>query len=129
MQESQLFDLGDILSITTGWLVSPRLIEGVYDILNYMTDDNLFTHQLPRASRECKPYLLDQHPQLKDVDASVVTKDNWRVWLVEQKKLYGDQLPVQPIPKDDHDEIDPITEAIQMVGKDKIITINLEEDD
>lgn len=51
------FHIGDILSITTERLVSPRLIEGVYDILNYMTGDNLMTHQLPRASRHCAPYL------------------------------------------------------------------------
>ena len=63
MQTKQ-FHLGDVLSITTGRLVSPRHIDGVYDILNFMTGDNLFTHQLPRASDECKPYLVAQFPQL-----------------------------------------------------------------
>lgn len=42
------FHLGDILSVTTGCLLSPRRMEGVYDILNFMTADNLFTHQLGR---------------------------------------------------------------------------------
>ncbi len=32
---SRDFDLGDIPSITTGALVSPRHIDGVYDILDY----------------------------------------------------------------------------------------------
>ena len=63
MQTKQ-FHLGDVLSITTGRLVSPRHIDGVYDILNFMTGDNLFTHQLPRAFDECKPYLVAQFPQL-----------------------------------------------------------------
>src|SRR3990167_2376272 len=63
MQTKQ-FHLGDVLSITTGRLVSPRHIDGVYDILNFMTGDNLFTHTLPRASDECKPYLVAQFPQL-----------------------------------------------------------------
>ena len=39
---SRDFDLGDIPSITTGALVSPRHIDGVYDILDYMTGEQLF---------------------------------------------------------------------------------------
>jgi len=30
-----------------------------------MTGDSLFTHQLPRAAEQSKPYLLEQHPQLQ----------------------------------------------------------------
>ena len=64
MPSTKTFHLGDILSVTTSRLVSPRHIDGVYDILNWMTGDNLFTHQLPRASRECEGPLLAQHPDL-----------------------------------------------------------------
>ncbi len=71
------FHLGDILSITTGRLVSLRHIDGVYDILNFMTGDNLFTHQLPRASRECAPELKKQFPALAEITGDDVTKDNW----------------------------------------------------
>ena len=61
------FHLGDILSITTGRLVSPRHIDGVYDILNWMTGDNLMTHQLPRACGECEGPLRAQHPDLAEI--------------------------------------------------------------
>ena len=59
---SKQFHLGDVLSVTSDFLLSPRKIDGVYDILNYMTGDDLYTHQLPRASKECKPWLLRKHP-------------------------------------------------------------------
>ncbi len=62
--KTKKFHLGDVLSITTGRLVSSRHIDGVYEILNFMTDDNLFTHQLPRAMGECRPHLLRQFSQL-----------------------------------------------------------------
>ena len=74
--KTKKFHLGDVLSITTGRLVSPRHMDGVYDILNFMTGDNLFTHQLPRASDECKPHLLAQFPQLAEVDTSGVNGKN-----------------------------------------------------
>jgi hypothetical protein len=53
---TQQFTLGEVLSIATTKLLTP--FEGVYRILNWMTDDSLYTHQLPRACDECKPWLL-----------------------------------------------------------------------
>ena len=32
MSETRMFHLGDVLTITTGCLVSPRHVEGIYDI-------------------------------------------------------------------------------------------------
>ena len=121
------FDLGDVLSITTGKLVSPRHIEGVYDILNYMTRDNLFTHQLPRARQECAPWLLRQHPQLAEVDAESVTPDNFREWLERQSEMFGAALVVEPIPQDDHERKNPLTELGEMVDPEKIIVVEVPE--
>ncbi len=122
------FDLGDVLSITTGRLVSKRGMDGLYDILNYMTGDNLYTHQLPRASDECQPWLLRQHPQLTKV---IVLKwkdeaDVWQ-WLTAQEALFGSQLVVEPIPADDHAQKDPIEELEEVAGKGKVIVIRPKE--
>lgn len=81
------FHIGDILSITTGRLVSPRRMDGVYDILNYMTGDDLFTHQLIRAAEECAPALREQHPDLTDVDAGGVP---WRGTRPKMARRFGD---------------------------------------
>lgn len=119
------FHIGDILSITTSRLVSPRHIEGVYDILNYMTGDDLMTHQLPIASEQCKPHLLQQHPQLEEVDASEVNEKNWKKWLGQQATKYGQEIPVEPLPLRSRVVRDPIQELREMVGPDKpIITID-----
>lgn len=117
------FHLGDILSITTGQLVSPRHIDGVYDILNYMTSDNLFTHQLPRASRECAPYLLKQHPALAGLDTTDVGPQTWRSWLDAQVRKFGETLPVEPLPAHAHEFIDPMSELAEKVHPDRIIPI------
>lgn len=61
------FHLSDILSISTGYLVSREHIGGVYKILGHMTEDELYTHQLPLACDAMKPELFQQHPWLKDV--------------------------------------------------------------
>jgi hypothetical protein len=114
------FHIGDILSITTERLVSPTHMDGVYDILNFMTGDNLFTHQLPRACREMQPRLLAQHPQLANVDASGVTPENCQDWLAEQVKRFSETLPVRTA-TDFHEVIDPIAEAEARVGSERIV--------
>ena len=138
------FHVSDVLSITTGRLVSTRHMDGVYDILDFMTGDNLFTHQLPRASDECKPYLLEQFPQLatpemdfavaelgemlktlsgkKEPDKLVV---GWLSKLTSGK--YGvkckEVLTVRPIPKGAHQFKNPIAEVAEMMGGRKKVIL------
>jgi len=124
MSDTRDFDLGDVLSITDGRLVSPRLIEGVYDILNFMTGDSLYTHQLPRAMRACQGPLLAQHPQLADVDRTTkLGPDNFREWLAAQKRIYGETLPVAPLAPQTWTQINPVLEAEALVGKDRVIAV------
>jgi hypothetical protein len=120
------FDLGDVLSISDGRLVSPRHMEGVYDILNFMTGDNLFTHQLPRALRVCQPALLWQHPQLANVDRETeLTPETFLPWLAVQKRIYGETLPVQTLAAQKWVHVDPVLEAEAIIGKDRVITVNV----
>lgn len=121
------FDLGDILSVTTGLLLSPRHIEGVYDILNWMTGDNLTTHQLPRASEECRPELFRQHPKLAAVappDQFDSEEHIWS-WLAEQVAIYGKTLPVAPLNPADHTSIDPTAELKMMRPDMPILEVDL----
>jgi hypothetical protein len=102
MIENRSFHLGDILTVVIDRLLSPRGMDGVYDILNYMTEDTLYTHQLPRAARECKPHILSQHPELEEIDGSVVNGKN-------------------------AEYIDPAEEAEGMVGPDKVIKLDADK--
>ncbi len=128
METTRKFDLGDILSITTGRLVSTRHMDGVYDILNYMTGDSLFTHQLPRAIRAARPVILQQHPQLAEIEEpefSTVTHHQLRMvihtWLSRMKSQYGDSLPL--VPMADWESRNPLQELAEMVGPERIIVV------
>jgi hypothetical protein len=117
------FDLGDVLSVTTGMLVSPRHMEGIYDILNFATGDDLFTHQLPRAIREVRPVILAWHPDLAAVDASTVTPENHKEWLVEQKRRFGETRRIERLNEDQHERIDPLSELVEKVSPDRIVVV------
>lgn len=120
MPSTKKFHLGDILSITIGRLVSPRHMEGVYDILNYMTGESLSTHQLPRVYDECKPHLLEQMPWLDEIkdDPRRIRQKPFH-WLDEQVARYGEMHEVRPLKHGEHVSIDPIQEAAQLMGDPK----------
>jgi hypothetical protein len=141
MSDTREFHLGDILSITTELLVSPRHVGGVYDILNFMTGDTLWTHQLPRAGRECRPWLERQHPHLS---ASALAPDvealSWRLsnrgeqppepiveqWLAGLVEVHGEMHPVRPIPNEEHEVVDPFIEAMEQVGPERVFAVNVD---
>lgn len=117
--KEKIFHLGDILSVTTGYLVSPNRMDGVYDILNFMTGESLSTHQLIRASKECRPYLLKLHPYLKEIDSTAITPGNCTKWLNKQVLRFGEELLVRTLPEGQYKVKNPILEAAEMMDKRK----------
>ena len=89
--QTKTFHVSDILSVTTGRLVSIHHMDGVYDVLNFMTGQSLMTHALPRAKKEIAPVILEQHPALATVDASFCTPENHREWLSATIRVLSEQ--------------------------------------
>lgn len=135
----KLFDISDVLSATTGRLVSTRHMEGIYDVYNFLTGDSLYTNQLPRAAEECDPWLKSQYPQLmKDAPEMVellarldhllslgepeLACGQW-VSDVRERLSLPQMLPLHAMGEDMHTRIDPIEELRAMVGDDKVIAV------
>ena len=118
MRDKRAFDLGVVLSVTTDKLLCK--MGDVYEILNYLTGADLFTHQLPRAGEACKPHILEQVSALADVDASEVNRENWEAWLNDAKSRYGDLVLLEPISLFGYQRKDPVDEMVEMVGEDKV---------
>lgn len=123
MSTARTFGLGAILTVTLDvFLVDD--IGDIYGLLNYMTGDNLFTHQLPRAAGECKPALLEQHPQLADVAAPALPDAAaYKAYLAELEKVHGAELSVTPLAAGAHRHINPLTELADMMPGKPIITV------
>lgn len=115
----------DVLSVVTGRLVGK--MDGVYEVLNWMTGESLFTHQLPRVVGEAKPVLVAAHPTLKLAinEAEQVNTENWNEWLQTWQDRYGPILSVPKFDAADHERIDPMSELAEKVHPDKIIPVVL----
>jgi hypothetical protein len=108
-------------------------MDGIYDILGYMTDDSPYTTQLGRFAEECSPYLEqrlgDAIKPYSEVPEGV--KDNLSLyrWLHGVTEgMNGDPfLKVTKIGEDNHAVMDPITELELDHGPEimkKVITID-----
>lgn len=62
MTTTKEFATLDVVTVTSGVLLSDRLLDAVYDVCGWMLNDSLMTHQLPAASDVVGPYIIGQHP-------------------------------------------------------------------
>ena len=124
MLETKTFHIGDILSITTGRLVSPKHIGGVYEICDWMTGQANFTHQLPRVSREIEPQLREDFPDLAAIEPpdGIDSMETLTAWL--DSLGLGETREVERLRNPaDHTPIDPISELKMMRPDATIIAV------
>lgn len=109
--------------MTTGNLLSPNGMDGVYRIAQHLAGEEVWTHQIPRVMRESRPHLLAQFPALTDVTADGVTPENHAAWLAERVAQFGEWFEVAPMSADQHESIDPESELAEKVHPSKIIKL------
>lgn len=139
--ETKQFPLRVLLTVTTGRLLTKSVspndngIGDLHNILEWMTNDSIWTHQLPRFGDECKPWLLRWFPNLAlaATDESLTALDKVieargaeegvEAWLRTIQPRLNLKYDVPRIPQDDHEHKDPYDEIVQMRGTDEGITI------
>lgn len=130
MSDTRTFHIGDVLSVMTGRLVSPRHIGGVYDILGFLVDEDLMTHQLPRVSREVEPHLREAFPDLAAIDIPDTIHDEASLtdWLTVVVAEHGETRDVARIPAEQHTSIDPLAEIAMNYPGVPVIAVELPAD-
>lgn len=110
--ELKSFHISDVVSATTGRLVSLNGMQGIYDILSYMAGTDLFTHQLPTVSRQAEPLLKKAYPFLGEiVFPEINTEDDVKAFIDELVEKHGEYLIIFPL---DSPFIPTLSEAIAL---------------
>jgi hypothetical protein len=126
---SRLFPLEDILSITTGMLLSLQETDGMRALLNYMTQTDLADHQLPEAADVCRPVLVNCYPALSETSlcqelaafeaqrpASPADDAQYlALWLTPLIARHGAWLPVPRLPEGTTDFSSPTGDLMAML--------------
>lgn len=132
-------NLRQLLNCTSFYLCSS--MDDIYDVLNFMSADNLYTHQLPRVAEEVRPYLIEQHPFLEEASAKLrrdweahkaagtSTQEIFYGLLDALDAEYGTEFTIFPMHFEDHEVIDPIDEIKRIKPDMKIIEFQVGEED
>lgn len=125
--ETKEFPTADVLSTITGMLMAD--IGGVYEVLNWMTGESVFTHQIPRVSREVVPVVLDMHPSLQQAidEAPNVNCETVAHWRQTWEDRYGPTIAVPKFTPETHERIDPMSEAAEHFRPDQMIVVSTGE--
>ncbi|AMS41224.1 DUF7736 domain-containing protein [Aminobacter aminovorans] len=113
-----------VLSVLTGRLLCD--IGGIYEVLNWMTGESLYTHQLPRVGREAEPVILGMHPHLAEAvaEADQVNAENYAAWSAKWKARYGESIAIPRFNIAEHERIDPMSELAEKAHPDRIVVLD-----
>ena len=121
------FEIGVVLTITHDKLLAD--MREIYKILNFMLDDTLQTFQIPRATRFCKPFLMQQHPELEQWDtiSPYVDSTNYLEYWNKARELFGETIEVQKAPSGVWTHKEPEEEAEQFFSKDRMLIVKMDK--
>ncbi|PZU95520.1 MAG: hypothetical protein DI527_00495 [Chelatococcus sp.] len=126
--ETKAFPTAEVISSIAGVLICD--IGGVYRVLGWMTGEELFTHQLPRAGREATPVAVAFDPRLAEVvkEAEQVNETNWQEWRDRWIERFGQEITVPRLTLAQHKEKNPIAELREMAPQAEIIPVVVGEE-
>ena len=91
------FKLETILTIVTGVNLTDNFNE-VYELAMYIYDDTFInTSAILLLKEEIKSHILNDHPELKNIDYVPVSPFAKVAWLKELKQIYGETLLISKI--------------------------------
>lgn len=92
------FNLGTVLSVTTGINLSPGGFGDVCTLLDYMTGDALTDLGRVAMQPRCAAALLAQFPALAGVEPpGDIGPTTWQAWLADHARRLGDTFDVRPL--------------------------------
>lgn len=106
--------LGELISVGTGIFMAEDFGR-VHEILDYLTQDKLFTHQLPRAFHAVSPKIKAQYPFLESLDLEGIDKNNYRERLDALIAEHGNEFIVFPV-VENWTSKNPLSELAEMMG-------------
>lgn len=104
---------GELISVGTGQLCCS--LDRFYQLLNYLTGDTIFTHQIPRAFRACEPWVRSQYPWLRTVDTSLCNGQNWQQFVASIAAEHGNEFELAPLPAGRWKSVCPVQEAEELM--------------
>ena len=115
--ENRIFDLGTVMSLVSGKRFTS--MEKIYDALNFLTQSEIYTHQIPRAIDACTKHIIKTYPELAGIGDDVIINDEEECmkFISDLKMVFGDEFVLEPLPKEEYMPKNPIEEAVEIMKR------------
>ena len=127
----QTLTTGQIITLGDGRLACD--IGAVYEALNALLDDDLMTHQLLRAGRFVEPHVQAACPRVTDLPPLNLggVEDEGAAVLAWVDQISAEHGPLHTVPdlSGQWVHLNPIDEAVAMVGKDRVTIVGVDPDE
>ena len=124
----QVLTTGQVITLGDGRLACG--IGAVYEALNALLDDDLMTHQLPRAGRFVKPHVQAACPWVTDLPPLDLegVEDKRAAVLEWVGRIGAEHGPLHTVPDlaGQWVHFDPFDEAEAMVGKCRVTVVEVD---
>lgn len=126
VRETKEFPTPVVMSIVTGRLVAQPFSD-VHECLEWAAGEPVWTHQLPRVSKELAPAIVGLLPSLNEAvaEAEQIDSTNWQHWRDVWIDRYGPLIAVPRLDHAQHERIDPLSEAAELIHPSKIIAVDV----
>lgn len=124
MTETKEFPADVVLTIVTGHMICDQIGQ-VYEILNWMTDDEIYTHQIPRVIREVRGEIVKMHPRLAQATPMEgIEGEPFAIWVRNWITKHG--YTYIKVPKVSHLHVrkDPVAELQERFPNANIIVVH-----
>ena len=98
----------------------------MHEAVTKIAGEPIWTHQLPRVCREIQSAALARLPALQQAidEAKQITHENYETWRDAWVDRYGPTIAIPTLSHDEHERIDPLSEAVEMgVHPDEILVV------
>lgn len=87
----------------------------LYELYNFLLNDNLMTHQLPQAKRKTDAYLRESLPAVAAyIDTAEYDKSKYKEYLANGVAILGDEFHIESMPNPPYIQL--VTEEIMDSG-------------
>lgn len=123
--DTKIFTVPDVVSALRGVLVNERGMDAVYEILSFLHDRSLYTHELPQAMKPALDWVATDFPWLTELDTSSVNRETWREWIDAIVSAHPEPLELTKISWSSLKEKSPFDTLREMVPNEKIIVVQV----
>src|SRR5690348_146406 len=99
--KKRMFHIGDVLSVTTGYVVACRGLPAIHQLQDYMAARPLSTEDRIQYAGAIRQQLLDQFPEFTGFsDDDIPPSELLGVWLERRAREFGEYVYVHRLPRD-----------------------------